>query len=416
MRVINPAALPADVDPYIAIAGEILNIELSELRFIDGKYLPKDQWVHGYPKITSDGVEYTIKGTSGIIYVTVDINIQEFIPKLMAAITRLESNYLSDENHYSVYRAHNHGSILIKPNKQLMPVKIGRVSARMYRRVMAGGKPKLNNPSKYLYSWTVLRTDYNSDDQSKDYDYITRYMIENVCSILFDSLGIYKLQHNSIVYSSLNEHLIGRDNFIDHKSFYILRGANPIQLALSEHHYEINTEKLRKISDKLYDAKYEDLNLIGARINAITGEILYKPDNLGKCSICESVLWGDNYVLDRSIDIEQDTNCYAVCPICLHTSPPTPPLEHKFCRTLRVKFPLTAEEYIKKYIPDPRADIILELQKGYIVDTIQLEDKSIKYILIGDKYVAIDGLIYAQFGLFKYPKFANRKVCSVGLL
>jgi len=55
--------------------------------------LPKDKQIIGYPKLNINDVEYNIKASEGIIFITNSISLDVIIDELIALLNKIESDY-----------------------------------------------------------------------------------------------------------------------------------------------------------------------------------------------------------------------------------------------------------------------------------------------------------------------------------
>lgn len=430
MRIIKQT-----VSPFTVIAGEILNIESSTYHYLNGKPLEigKDIMLSeykGYPKIKYDTVVDTIKGSAGYIFVPVGTDLVEFERGISAKVLELEKGMIRpDGNDAQVLKGYhtirNNYNTNIKVQSALNLTRISsdpvQPQPRHNNGQGAGNIKRMFLTDKVLdmrrgrFTWFIKTIDDVEQEITSDNmdDSIARYAL----SILYDRDNICKHEHNHVTFEFSRKDLKGYDNIVNER-VTLFKHGNPLLFELNEHwcNVFINSDAstfLRNINE----------NIVFEHDHAT---LTFKPVNMTEsgetstdvCSKCRSVLFGENYALVGSIKNRESTECIAICPLCLHSSPEDQPIEEKYFRVLRVKFPRTTEDVLENAnVSEDKRDIRREALKKVERKSFWVGDNEINYIIIGDKYVAFDDVNDFLFSSVSInPDFRIRKVCSAQLV
>ena len=426
-------------DVFVAIAGEMLNIETSSLHFLNGVPLKvgievSPEEYRGYPKIVVGSVVHIIRGSSGYIFVPIGMNVVEFQEKLIAAILELESAMTrpdgSEPNvlkQYHTVKCSYNTNIKVKSALNVTqasnapkpaPARYGVRGAAItnnLKRVFVAD-PEIDSRrgrfTWFLKSFDEIEQEITSDNMD---DSVARF----ACSILYDRDDICKLDHNQTTFEFSKEFLKGYDNIVN-ENITLFKHGNPLLFEISEHWrtahvVDASAESfLRNINkNKVYEADHASLKFKPVHVADSTGE-----SSVDICSQCRSLLVGDNYALAGNVKNPDSDLCVAICALCLHSSPEDKPIEAKYFRVFRVKFPRQIGEMIDTAnVSDQRKELRREALKQVRSKELCVGDKNVDYIMIGDKYAAfksIDDFLYTKLSV--HPDFANRKVCNAVLV
>ncbi|SIP86125.1 Hypothetical protein PACV_412 [Pacmanvirus A23] len=419
---------------YKVIAGEMLNIETSTLHYLDGVPLVigKDITLNeyrGYPKIMDGTVQYTIKAVVGYIFVPTGFDIKLFESNIIDAIKNLENNMIYDGKAViglkGYHTAEANFNTNVKVKSALNLTKNGDSVPKMNR--WDYNQPKPNNVKRQFiteegdvrrgrFTWiiqTIDKFDFEINSDNID-DAVSRF----ACSVFYDADNICKMNHNDTTSDFTITHLKGCDNIIT-EDITLFKHGNPLAFELSEYWRDrvSNTkasEFLRNIPDnKIYEHEYHALEFKPVKISETSNDT-----STEVCSKCRSVLYGDNYAMVGSVKNPESTLCVALCPLCLHSSPEEKPIEMKYFIIFRVKFPRSIEEMIDSNdVSDERKLLRRESLKRIERKECTCNGKNIKYIMIGDKYVAfekVNDYIFTRLSILQ--EFAGRKVCTAKLV
>lgn len=412
---------------FITIAGEMLNFETSLKYFSDGEALEvgKDisaEEYHGYPKLIDGTTVYAIRGSFGYIFVPPNTNLDLFEENLIYSINELEGTMVTPNDRqidvlksYHTTRAGYSTNIKVKSSLAL-------TVASSERRV-PGRRGEVKNTKRQFIRefddhrrgrFTWLITTINKFDFTINSDNIEDAISRFALSVFYDGDDICKLDHNKSTSEFSRDLLKGSSNIVD-ETVTIFKYGNPLLFELSDY-WRKCTEvvTLRNISEnKVFEADYASIQFKPVTLFESGGVT-----STDVCSKCRSILYGDNYALAGNIKNPNTNLCVAICPICLHLSSDDKPIETKYFRVFRVTFPRSTEDMLAvKTISEQRREIYTEVMKKVEHCELAIANRTVKYIMIGDKYMAfnrIDDYLFTK--LSTHPDFANRKVCAVNLI
>lgn len=417
---------------FAIIAGEMLNIETSTMHFIDGKPLKVGEEISmeaykGYPKIVDGTVVNIVRAAFGYIYVPVGTEIDNFEAELVLALQRLEHQMINPEGkdqevlrQFHTVRAGYNTNVKIRSSQRLTQ-RSSHAAPSNHRRQNPGAtnviRQFVKDPGSDFrrgrFTWCVAPIsqfvfDINSDNIE---DAISRY----ACSVFFDGDDICKLGHNETTFSFSRNMLKGSTNIID-EDIKLFKYANPLLFELSDYwctHYAAVSTMRNIPENKVFEVDYHTLTFQPVKIADNSEDT-----STDICAKCRSVLWGDNYALAGNMKDPENTTCTAVCPICLHTSPEEKPMEEKYFRVFRVKFPRSMEEMLSSpKISAERKELMLEALKKFERKDLNSNGINISYTMIGDKYASFDNIDNFLFTkLANIPDFTNRKICSASVI
>jgi len=437
MRILKKAETAID-----AVAGEMLNIEMSVFHFIDGlpttygsEFGPKTAADYrGYPrlieKIGADDdpaqkvITYDIKSTCGYIYVPVGFDIKLFEAQLMecvigkeATIVRLDGRPMNNLKEYHTIQHGYNTNVMIKSAQNVTADSSVRAAPRNRRAVDGVNNVKrqflqsLDDQRRGRFTWFIIPIDQFDDTISADNieDAISRL----ASSIFYDGDDICKLNHNDVVFDFSKKYLRGYDLIVNEK-ITLFGYGHPLLCELNEHWRttEFTSDDMRDIdSARVYSYDYGKLEFKPVRLIESSME-----SSIDICSKCRCQLYDENYALAGSTTDPAQTACIAICPICMHTGPDDRPIELKYYRVLRTRFPKTINDMIEL---SSGSDELKKMRKcamgGY--QRMCLNGEKGKCTLIGNDYIAFDNMNEFLFtNLSRHPILSNRKVCMARLI
>jgi hypothetical protein len=434
MRIIKGAQ-----NVFNTIAGEVLNIETSSLHFLNGVALKVGTEIsideyRGYPKLVAGAVVHIIRGASGYIFVPIGTDMIEFQENLIAAISALEEGMTRPDGsnpnvlkQYHTAKCSYNTNIKVKSALSVTQASNGPQIARnrygARNEALTGNLKRVfvvdqeTDSRRGRFTWFLKSLDEIEQDITSDNldDSIARF----ACSILYDRDDICKLDHNQTTFEFSKEFLKGYDNIVN-ENITLFKHGNPLLFELSEHwstaHVEPSADAfLRNISEnKVFEADHAMLKFKPVHVADSTGE-----SSVDICSQCRSLLVGDNYALAGNVKNPDSDLCVAICALCLHSSSDEKPIEAKYFRVFRVTFPRSVDELIDAVnISEQRKELRREALKRVESKKLYVNgDRKVKYIMIGDKYVAfksVNDFLYTR--LATHVDFANRKVCNAVLV
>ncbi len=414
-------------DVYLTIAGEVLNIERSCLHFIDGVAVshdnnePKNMSTAAYPCIEHDGVVDVFRATAGYIFVPVGTDIEAFEGRLMGAIDTQETACGTTYGYQAVCLGHHTVIMAASQDTTVLHSKSTNISHRVVaKRLITRNASLCTHTARF--AWVIQHInnfDYEITSQNIE-DSISRY----VTSILWDGDNVSILPHNSITFTFSPRLLVGHSRVCDEHVYVFMHGEH-LLIELSAYWKDnIQHRPLwRNLCAQVHSASIDELGL--SMMN-----------HRMKCIVCSSPLWGDNYVLSNTVGV---VDC-AVCPLCMHASSGSAPLECQFNHIYRVHFPYTivttptmrrncsdseltdtihdARKSTQIVVPQHKAHILMEMRNRTSIHTIAMGYTTITYALIGDQYVAftdIDHYLYTTLSTGS-PLIGTRTVCTMTLV
>lgn len=399
-------------DAYRVIAGEMLNREASLKHFVDGvarETMPKDYV--GYPSYETEGRRYSVKASSGYIYIPTDINIGKFIVVIDNIITEMEKDMVrldgKDIKHLNDHQTYECGfsTNVRRPHTG--------VNAARFIGVSGASAPKVR------FVWKVEHI--NNIDLSVTSDNINDAISRLCAGIFWDSDDILTLEHGSSAFKFDKNVFKANANVVPEK-VTLINADNPLLIELNEYWKEslpttVAADFLRDVNEKkLYSA---DMSIIDIKPVKISDDSSVLSTEI--CSRCKNPLYGDIYGLYGSVTKPEDSfeadgklRVTAICPMCLHSGPEDAPIEQKYFRVLRIKFGRSAEDMIDMQGgSEDLVNIRREALKGVVKCVVKGAVDSVCY-LIGDKYVGFEHIRnYRYTYLVNDPKLQGRKVCKV---
>ncbi len=371
----------------ITIAGEMFNIEASAFAYMNGKKL--EDVKKGYPRVSIGTVERIIRSHEGYIFVSLGTNLDIFEAEVNGALAELERREPATHlKTYHTLRMSYHTNIKVNSALSVTASYGGRRNnvKRQFARISNVGDQR-----KARFTWYIVTIDqfeFSITDAHIE-DAVSRY----VCSIFYDSDDICKLGHNSTTTQFSLELLKGYAN-ITHKKIMLTSYGDPLAFELNpywrDHSVDIAKNSLRNIPRaKVYEAQYGTFKLKPVKLSD-DGTDENPVTSTEVCSKCRSLLYGDNYVLYGNIKNPDAEVGVAICPLCLHTSPEDKPIEMKYFRVFRVRFPRTAQSIIDQESDVTLKEVYAETAKGVHKCMLIEGGRQVEYVEIGDKWVGFE--------------------------
>lgn len=406
---------------FAVIAGEMLNIENSTLQYINGE--PVVEIDRGYPKIIDGTVVNIIRAAWGYIFVPPGMDRDSFQKELIPVLQRMADSTGKDAD--SLNRPHTifnsrHSNIKIKSRQHRTSASYENQPINK-RTAMEVFRQFVLNPHERRtfgrFTWIINAiSDFDFKICSNNIDdALGRF----ACSIFYDAENICMLEHNAVTFEFAHDLLKGHSNIIN-SSVRLFKYGHPLLFELSEFWREsansnfASTFLRNLVKEKMFNGEYASF-----KINPVKLTEEGDQTSIEVCTVCRSLLWGENYIVADAIKSPERELCIAICPICLHSNPEKlGALQLKNLHIFRVNFPRTAFDMIASpNIPAERKDILIEALTGITIETVLVSNSAVKFILIGKKYVSFDDINkYLFTGFSNNEIFAGRKVCSVSFI
>jgi hypothetical protein len=148
------------------------------------------------------------------------------------------------------------------------------------------------------------------------------------------------------------------------------------------------------------------------------------------CFRCKEVLYDDVYCLagcitrpDEPVMHNGKILAIPICALCMHTTPEDAPIENKYVRVLRTKWPRTLADAIRgSSYSEEKVQILTSASEGIRAYSVEVRDgvrgyRSVKFYLIGDKYAGFAKINdYKLTRLVNAPILKGRRVCRVNIV
>ncbi len=382
------------------IVAEMLNIESSAVVFINGE--PVENPVQGYPRLVNGIIVDEIRASAGFVFVSNELfHDRTFMDKLVEAITTMEK--LMPPSHLVKYHTIDHGyntNVKVASRHKNTTTRGSQQAGRFITTDVTN--------SSHRFSWRVAPISRFLSEITDEN--IADAISQHVCSVFYDTDDICKLGHDDVTMEFSREMLKSYDYLVDAKMTLFGRG-NPLQIELSKNFRSrqpmVRSSDFRNISqNKVYRCQYDKLSFVPTP--NVAGQC-----GIDICAICNSPLWGENYAMHRSVIDPENMDCLSVCPICVHISPATTPLEDRYLYALKVKFPRTCQDMFEILeIPPVKQDVMFEALKSLTQREMTYDGRTMSIILIGEKYVAFEHADYFLFSnIMLEPELKGRLVC-----
>lgn len=381
------------------IAGEMLNIEMSMLYFLDGKSLPPTDRKKGYPQITNGTVVNVIKAAAGYIYFPSSLDIDVLETKIIAAINALsreiEPEIIQPLTGYHTQSAGIATNIKVKSSMQLTTDSLNPTTKNIKRQF------RRNEHSTYLgrFVWTL--NSINNIDYDITSDNFEQAIERLGCGILYDQHNITTCAHNDKVYDFSPKYFRATPYIIE-KDIKLYRYGPPLLYELStfwynKTRYELDNTGIRNLTSvRIIETDYAQIN--------VSSDV---------CASCGSVLYDDNYVLcdddlfsSQHASTKENMHCIAICPLCMHSAWKFAEPEAKYSKIRRVKFPRSIEAMIASLSgrSSRHEDILSEIAKHGIKSVAGMK-------LIGPHYAIVSNIDdYKYTNLVHNPELKDRFV------
>lgn len=391
------------------IVGEMINIELSREIFVNGKLI--DNPNNGrYPCISDGNITWDIKGAYGYILVPPGYDCEEMTLDLINKITEMSvplKNYDILKSYHDIKVSY---STNVKVKSALMNTTSNPRRGNIKRLITSLIFP--DNKRVARFTWYVVHQNLVSYEITDDN--MSDSIAKHVCSVLYDRDDIVNLNHNEITFEYSEKLLKNHVNVID-ESIKLFKYGNPIAFELSEHWSKTSRTYVcpRNLPRaKIYEGKYSELNIADITINRGNEDFAAKD----VCDNCWSTLYDDNYVLEGNVDNPDNESVIPMCPLCVHVSSPNNPIESRYLRLLRVKFPRTINDVIQSRLDLSviKRDLLINANDGVEYKRGHVGDRQIEYALIGKKYAGFHIMTdYLYSNLSTCEDLKNRKVCII---
>ncbi len=400
--------VPEGANVYKIIAGEMLNIELSALRFVDGEQV--DNVVNGYPRIAHDGKLDIFRATSGYIYVPMGTDIDDFKCRLVEALAPLEAplDLFTAYSTMFVNYCTNIKGVSDNTNKTAISDEDTKPHKKLCRRLFTGCLGLCTTPARFI--WCIVPINHFDPEISSANleDPISRH----VSSIFWDRDNICSMPHNTVTFEFSTNMLTGYRQIYD-EHFTLTTKGHPLTIELSDY-WANNTPSvkaskyLRDVPVDLYVGDYKAFDL-----QPVTS---WEDDTVMPgyvCVACRSRLWGDNYVISKRAYLPA-----AMCPMCFHSIPLESKLVSSPSCVYRVTFPIgVGDMMIAKGVPAAKRDLYEEVLRGFKIRKTMIGDTKCIYVLIGDRYAAFEDINdYLYTRLSTDPELLGRKILTVDLI
>src|SRR3989344_7874342 len=378
-------------------AKEIINIEQSKYIFDLGKELPKDKQIIGYPKLNINDVEYNIKASEGIIFITNSISLDVIIDELIALLNKIESDYNIKNNlmDYHTMSSNMLTNIKVKNDQKLIKTYndndnyVNKGQYSNLKRLFVKYFCVLPDNMYPRFTWYISYID-TFKQFNIDFTNVRKSIVYYINSIFLDFDNISKYKNNDIDYNFNYKMIKAYDNIIN-ESVKLTRYYNPIYLNLLDSvDINNNTTEYKGLNpQKIYRIDLKHLKLQNQKTCPMNTDAYEY-----YCSQCHTLLYDDNYVLCEEVKNPDNTLGNAICPPCLHTHTHISDL---YTYIFRVKFPLSIYDVIesKKFSPEKQDILIESLKMKFDWCSKNFKSKlgeNISYILIGDKYALFNNI------------------------
>jgi len=382
-------------------AKEIINIEQSKYIFDLGKELPKDKQIIGYPKLNINDVEYNIKASEGIIFITNSISLDVIIDELIALLNKIESDYNIKNNlmDYHTMSSNMLTNIKVKNDQKLIKTYndndnyVNKGQYSNLKRLFVKYFCVLPDNMYPRFTWYISYID-TFKQFNIDFTNVRKSIVYYINSIFLDFDGISKYKNNDIDYNFNYTMIKAYDNIIL-EEIKLSECYNPIHMSLStKKHSNIKNytfmydRKQNYKSEYIYYSNLNSKKIYRMDINNLNIHKIGKSNKLHyKCYMCKNKLYDDNYVLCGDIGNPDNENGKIICPICLHSNVN---ISNDYLYIFRVRFPNTIYDIIKESkFTEIKKNIlreILKMEQPIKIENLNVKNNNIYYININNKY------------------------------
>lgn len=381
------------------IAGEMINIEMSALCFIDGKFVGAKNVVKGYPKIVSDGAINDVKASLCAVWVPSGIDNDIFPNQLYLEMVKMFTEMgISDYSHLQTYHTINSGAVT--------NIKVCCQSKRTF--VHGVGKPILKKCIRVITPERVMRREYTKARFVWVIKVLDARMFNGTnvgIDIVYDKNDVFNCAHNDVLYNIVPRLLRGLSGelYPTIKTFGYgdillseLYGAKP-----SLYNIRNNVQYVDYV-DVVYPAPNGDVDE-GHRV---------LDRNSTTCTECNMNLYGDVYFTVSCDGLQKSLagTAKVYCPMCIHG--PAPLSDAPIFRT---KLPLTARSVIEAMEPSNKRCVLLAAARGHKRVNRHVDHNfSIDYFVFGDEYIMFDNVnAYLFTDMVNDPELKKYKVCYI---
>jgi hypothetical protein len=389
MRIVKGGNVEVDIE---RIAQEMINIETGVEVYRDGRLLPVESRVQGYPALRYGNVEYRVKASEGYVYFGggLSVGTASFMKMLAKHVMALESSLMGSpqESHLVNYHTANAGIYTnVKVRNQTMLTVLSTDRHKNYKnvkRVFVNEKDDADR-STVRFVWHVLPiSKFNFTIDNSMTDTISRF----VCSIFYDMDNVSIFNDNAFSVEFTKQCFVGSRVLVN-ETILLSGYHHPLAFELNKYWRENlpivdNIREVhRNISpDKVFRGVFSELRLRPTRL--VNGNVC---DDV--CSRCYEKLYGDIYVLCGPVKQPGYELGIPVCPLCIHLSDKK--IENKYLYMFRVAYPRTIEKIIDELrVTDDKKRILRAANCSVVKKYIYENGKTIQYWELGGEFLVFE--------------------------
>lgn len=391
MRIFKVTNTSDDIE---RLCCEMLNIESSTKTFDNGKPIV-GKIENGYPKITVDDIQYTIKAARGYIFIdsnNTDATVFENL--LLNRITKLEKDFFPDGvlGDYQTVENGPHTNVKIKSMAKMSVNHESNKKTNISRQFLIN-EFQGRNDGHARFTWYIVS--FSSFpfviENTNALEAVDTYL----CSIIYDSGNLLDIPDNTQTFELRPKDFTGGD-FIINEDIVICSVYNPAAIELNAKFCDQNVTfnkntGVRYCSDCLFRNinptkiyQYDDISALNIKPMAVSEKSTEMRIDI--CFKCRTPLYGENYVLYQPVKYPDRQYGVAICPICLHSCPKL--IENKYMFVFRVNFPRTVEEMINRLTcSDVKKQILTCMVNSTITEK---RIGNTRYHEIGERYLMFE--------------------------
>ncbi len=399
------------------IVGEMLNIECGMILYTDGKLCEEPVAASkGYPKLIDGPLQYTIKASSGYIFLPHGTELSNFERKIQKQLVK------------QIVELKNHGVVPLKTPHNIKTsyhTNVKAVTSQTVTKDSTQTNVPRNGFNNIIRQFTIQDIDPRVARFTWHLRHINQFshaigsnamelaIAQRLCSIFYDKYDVCTLGHNDTITDFKVSHFKNSSKIIS-CDVTLNEHGNPLTFELNSH-WKTNYDLLpafqktfRNLTRNVYRIDYADIQLKPVKIAS-------NVTSIDVCSKCRCLLWGENYALAEPHSDRHSPLCTALCSMCLHTSPNSKCIEGQYGRTFRVEFPRTVSQMLRDPNIDEQHRDILESAMTRVEKRRFNVDKRTKatYTVIGDKYASFENtndFLYSNSP--DHPDFVGRQILS----
>ena len=339
---------------FRTVAGEMYNIEMSVLKYIDGVAVEPVEV--GYPRLVVDDIEYTFHAVAGYIFVNDICNLEIVLDGVVEALAQLPTI----RHRATTILAGVHTNVKAQCKYTNTRTVATRHCGWAGRQISIAGAMVAVSNGKARFKWTIVPIAERRHYDAAGYG----TLVGQLFSIYLDTNDLCSLAHNSIVY----------DFAPDKMRFNINEETTPsLTLILSE-----STQPQIKALYKFYAQHYVDIPC-----DVQIWQSSAMPSRT--CHVCKTIVFDDVYLVSRT----EEPPYMTICVLCMHANRrPFKHLFEKYTFIQRTRSHVTAADRIndmasRGVLSSEQTDIMLEMTKAIR----RQEVGDIETYFIGDKYI-----------------------------